>query len=288
MRLAAFFCFGFLASMYCPTPAQAQSQKGQWYAFWGWNREVYSKSDIHFSGKTYNFSLRDVDAHDKPEPLGLDPYFHPTRLTIPQTNARIGYFIGPQTSVSLGLDHMKYVMVQEQSVEVNGTIGGTGTAFDGFYDRQVVYTDKDFLQFEHTDGLNYLNAEIRQHSPLLSWHKGKYISLDITSFSGIGLGVVLPKTNVKMFGQERHDDYNLAGYGLNAVTGLGITLWEHFILQPEFKGGFINLPNIRTTKYTYDHAQQHFWFGAFNVMIGGQFRLWKEKPSKVAVPEVLP
>jgi len=41
--------------------------KGKFYIFWGGNRESYTKSDIHFEGANYNFTVHDVTAHDKPK-----------------------------------------------------------------------------------------------------------------------------------------------------------------------------------------------------------------------------
>ena len=83
--------------------------KGKFYIFWGGNRESYSKSDIHFKGADYDFTIYDVTAHDKPKGWHLD-YLNPARMTIPQTNLRIGYFITNHYNISIGVDHMKYVM----------------------------------------------------------------------------------------------------------------------------------------------------------------------------------
>jgi hypothetical protein len=51
-------------------------------------------------------------------------------MTIPQTNFRIGYFINDHYSIALGVDHMKYVMAQNQVANITGNIN-TGTPFDG-------------------------------------------------------------------------------------------------------------------------------------------------------------
>jgi hypothetical protein len=56
------------------------------------------------------------------------------KMTIPQTNFRIGYFINDHYSIALGVDHMKYVMAQNQVANITGNIN-TGTPFDGVYNR---------------------------------------------------------------------------------------------------------------------------------------------------------
>lgn len=41
-------------------------------------------------------------------------------MTISQTNFRLGYFISDDYNISIGVDHMIYVMVQSQSVRITG------------------------------------------------------------------------------------------------------------------------------------------------------------------------
>ena len=36
--------------------------KGKFYVYWGGNRDNYAKSDIHFTGNNYDFTLYDVTA----------------------------------------------------------------------------------------------------------------------------------------------------------------------------------------------------------------------------------
>jgi len=50
--------------------------KGSVMAFWGWNRSVYTKSDIHFKGNGYDFQLDDVVAHDRQTPFRTNIYFN--------------------------------------------------------------------------------------------------------------------------------------------------------------------------------------------------------------------
>ena len=59
--------------------------KGKFYIFWGGNRDSYSKSDIHFTGNNYDFTVQDAVADDKPKGWHID-YINPSRMTIPQTN----------------------------------------------------------------------------------------------------------------------------------------------------------------------------------------------------------
>ncbi len=247
--------------------------KGQFFTYWGWNRDWYTNSDIHFHGNNYNFKLSKVVAKDSQSPLGLDPYLAFSDLTIPQTNFRIGYFFKDNWSISLGLDHMKYVMQQDQVVKINGNIQNSGTPYDGVYNNSDIKLTNDFLQFEHTDGLNYINVEIRRFDNILNLRRFHLPNIDFNLTEGVGLGALLPKTNTTLLGNYRYDEFHLAGYGLGAFAGLNITFFEYFFIQSELKGGFINMPDIRTTRLTSDRADQHFFFLQTNFLVGANFKL---------------
>lgn len=250
-------------------------KKGQLYIYWGWNREMYTKSDLHFSGDHYNFILSDVVAKDRQSPVAADPYLNPGAMTIPQTNLRIGYFFDDHWNISFGADHMKYVMQQDQIVKINGEIQQTDSTYDGSYNNDDILLSPEFLKFEHTDGLNYLNVELRRFDQLIDLKKYNMGNIDINITEGFGMGVLYPRTNVTLMGFERNDEFHVAGYGMGAVVGLNITFWKYFFLQSECKGGFINMPNIRTTHFDADRAKQHFFFLQGNLTFGFNIDLSK-------------
>lgn len=255
----------FLSIFYSTSHSQvpsSTSNKGEVYVYWGWNLDAYTKSDIHFSGDNYDFTLFDVIANGRQSDFAYDPYFHPSKITIPQYNFRIGYFINDKYNISLGVDHMKYVVQDNQSVRIDGYIEGT-QSYDGVYDNENILLTKDFLEYEHTDGLNYINVELRRHEKL---YQLSFIKLNATI--GLGAGALLPKTNATLLDNERHDDFHLSGFGVNGILGLQATLWRGFFVQTEFKFGYINMPDIRTTSDPTDRADQSFWFTQNAIVFG--------------------
>jgi hypothetical protein len=65
---------------------------------------------------------------------------------------------------------------------------------------------------------------------------------------------------------------------LAAVAAINLT-YKRFFLQTEIKGGFIDLPSIRTTMFAEDKAQQNFWFFQSNIVLGaliGPFKCGKK------------
>ncbi len=255
-----------------PKRVSAQSTssvtKGDFFFYWGYSREWFSRSDIHFTGTDYDFTLTNVQAKDRQSPFEWDPYFKLNKLTIPQYNLRIGYFLNDKYNITLGWDHMKYVMVQDQITEINGFINTIDSTYNGTYSHNDIQLTPAFLTFEHTDGLNYANAEIRRFDNLIIRPK-----LAINLVTGAGAGIIYPRTNVALMNFERADQWHLSGYGLSIVTGLNATFHKHFFIQTELKGGFINMPDVLTTFHIEDRAEQHFFFSQWNVTFGAQFNV---------------
>ena len=140
--------------------------KGKVYVLVGWNWSRFTQSDIHFSGPNHNFTLYDVKAEDRPAKFSANLYFNPKKLSIPQTNLKIGYFFHHHWNFAFGLDHMKYVVIQNQEVNIDGNINEQ-TYYDGSYNNQNISLAKSFLEFEHTDGLNYAYFEINRIDRIL-------------------------------------------------------------------------------------------------------------------------
>lgn len=252
--------------------------KGKIFISWGGNRDTYSKSDVTFRGKDYNFTIDNMTAHDKPKGWHID-YINPSRMTIPQTNFKLGYFINDHYSVSIGVDHMKYVMTQNQVANVTGNINlpltDAGSVHNDNYNNTAVdFSDGTFLKFEHTDGLNYVHTEVSRFDDISSLFKlPNTDKVQINLTEGLGAGLLYPRTNTTLLGKERHDDFHVSGYGLSAKAGLNFTFFKHFYIQGELKGGYINMQDIRTTQSTDDKASQDFFFLQRIIAFGGIFRI---------------
>lgn len=266
-----FYCAALLllGSAFYSKPACAQaSSKGDIFIYWGWNRDAYTKSSIRFYGDDYDFKIKDAVAKDKPEHFGYDPFLRPKKITIPQTNFKAGYFIKDNLSFSFGVDHMKYVVVQNQEIAVDGYINKPNSPYAGVYDNTTLPLKTNFLTFEHTDGLNYLNLELNHFTPLKLKSGWKVKHLELTWVKGAGIGVMLPKTNSKLLENPRNDDFHVAGLGCDIKTGINLKIWRYFMLRTEVKGGYINMPYIRTTASDRDHASQDFFFVQGNFLFG--------------------
>lgn len=242
------------------------------YTYWGWNGSAFTPSNIHFYGEGYDFTLKRVKAKHRPTKLGISDYLGIQHLTIPQYNFRVGYYIKDGLDVSFGVDHMKYVMVQDQTVQINGEIGSASTSYRGVYNGGHIALSTDFLTFEHTDGLNYLNLAIRKSFALAHTKR-----LKLSGFLGSGLGAVVPRSNIQLLGKTRHDAWHFSGWGIDVSTGLKLGIGKRFFIQSEIKTGFIHMPDITTSYARSDRASQAFGYAQSNILFGLDLPLIKAK-----------
>ncbi len=272
--VVAFLSLGLKAQEENNKEAKKITNKGKFFVYWGWNWSSYTDSDIRFKGDNYDFTLTQVKAQDRQTPFSFNDYFNPSRVTIPQTNYRIGYFFKENYTISIGVDHMKYVMISDQNVTINGEINDGNATYDGVYDDETINLSSDFLLFEHTDGLNYVNVELKRFDDVSHWFGLNLENLQINLTEGIGAGILYPRTNTTLLGKERHDDFHLSGYGMSIGAGVNITFLKHFFIQADLKGGYINMSDVRTTNNVSDSASQSFYFFENTFLIGGKFRIF--------------
>ncbi len=256
------------ASLVFILSGQNKSRKGQVYFYWGWNREFFSKSDIHYTGSNYDFTLKNVRAHDIPKKFDYKLYFLPWNISIPQFNFRVGYYINNRYDISFGTDHMKYRTKDYQSITIDGTIQNSGTIYDGEYSNQKIEMTPSLAQLEHSNGLNYVNVELRRSTRL---YERKH--LNIESRLGIGSGIIYPKTASHLLNNPSNDEFHLAGYGLDLVGAIHFEFFKYLFIQLESKAGFIHLPDILTTPDKNDRASQAFFFNQYNWVFGLKYKI---------------
>src|SRR5690606_4775914 len=254
------------------TNPYTSGNKGKIFIYWGANRGYYSNSDIHFKGNDYDFTVHNAKAHDKPKGWHVD-YINPTRMTIPQTNFRIGYYFTDKYSLSFGFDHMKYVLTQNQEAYVSGSYPNKGSYGEVLENGNTKITE-DFLKFEHTDGLNYVNLELARTEDI-SRFVGIYNTdkIQFNALAGIGSGVLFPRTNATVLGRERNDEFKVAGFGVSGKIGANVTVFKHFFVQYEAKAGYINILKTPVSNISSEYAKHDFTFVESILVIGGIFKL---------------
>jgi hypothetical protein len=265
LTILLFFTNWFLAQ------ESTERTKETFYLCWGYNRSAYTTSDIRMVGNGYDYTLFDVRAVDRPSPFDPKVYFNPLMLSIPQFNIRGGWQLNDKFWISLGYDHMKYVVNNDQYVRISGMIDSSASIdYAGVYTNQSLHLTSNFLALEHTDGLNFISADGDYVHTL--W-QNKDNRFRVEHRLGISLGILFPRTDVIIFNERGPNIWNLAGVGLAAKSQLRLFFFNHFFLEGVAKAGRINMSKIQTTGIKGEYAQQKFSFIEGFWVIGYQFKL---------------
>lgn len=266
-------------------------RKGRFFFYWGYNRSAYTKSDINFSGNNYDFTISDVKASDNPTTKFLT-YVQPTQMTHPQYNCRIGYYLNDKYSISFGTDHMKYHLLQ-QTTYLSGKISnglnagaynntlvlvGEGIGADVPVSNNLSSLPAGFVpEYENYSGLNDLSMELGRTDNLWTSANKNY-SFSIVETAGTGGVVTNTISRVLGVNSNPHSStvwgYHLSGFSATTSVGMQFDFLKHFFLMARMKGGFIDLPNIRTSSEG-GKAKQHFGFIETMAVIGFRHNLGK-------------
>ena len=249
------------------TNAQAGvlDREGKWSFYYGYNRASYSNSDYHLTGNNYDFTLKNVRARDAQAKLEAGTYIAPWAWSVPQNNIRFGYFLSDNLSISFGNDHMKYVMIQNQTVDFEGYIATDGINKSGSGTQTL---SEDFLKFEHTDGLNFVSVELEHFVNL--WSNAKETQA-LSLFWGPGLAIMIPRTNSTLFGRARNDEFHLAGTGYSLKLGFEYNINHRYFTRLVVKHGNINIDDARTTSSSSDKLSHRFDFKETYIVLGVYF-----------------
>lgn len=255
-------CLAGILCLYLPAEAQTDDHAitNRLFVTWGYNRAYYDKSDIHFKGEHYDFTLHNARAEDMPEKFSPDVYFNPTQFTVPQFNFRAGYYFRPNTAISIGWDHMKYHLVPTQLVKISGYIDEEFyllDEFNGTFSGESILYTPSFMDYHHSDGFNFIRMALEQRVPFWISKNGKHI----IAFNGsVSLGAVMPWTDFTFFGEHHRNKPHFAGYGASVHAGFRYEFFRHFFIQATAQAGWSNLPDIMLEDHLPSRASQRIIF----------------------------
>jgi hypothetical protein len=236
------------------------------YVQWGYNRDWFTKSDIHLSdGKNYDFTVHKAYAKDQPDFSGFRDA--PLDITIPQNSYRIGFYLDREHThaIEINFDHAKYVVEDYQTLRISGHINGREI------DKDTLIT-KNFLHFEHTNGANFYHINYVHQQAV--WHNPKRTLA--TVLYKIGGGIVVPRSDVTIMGKELDNKYHVAGYIFSAEAGTRFYPLKNLFLEANLKGGFANYLNVLTVG-SEGKARHHFWYGEVIGLVGYDINFRKKK-----------
>jgi len=236
-----------------------KKQKGSFYFTWGYNKDWFSKSDLHFKNEgaeSYDFTIHDVKAEDRPN---FDELFNKD-ISIPQFIYRFGYYFrNSKFGIEGSFDHAKYILIQDQVARVTGTIHGVAVDQDSVLSR-------NFIRFEHTNGANFLMLSLMWHDKILESKNKKHVLQGVLK---PGAGIVIPQSEVAIFGKNQNNNYHIAGYIFGTEANLRYEAGKHLFLETGFKGVWANYIDVLAV----DEAKANHSFFALEWIIGIGFRV---------------
>ena len=72
------------------------------------------------------------------------------------------------------------------------------------------------------------------------------------------------------------EKYALPGESLAYINDEEAKFLKYIFIQSELKAGYINMPDIKTTKFSSDKASQQFEFLQYNIVFGAEFPIYKK------------
>lgn len=239
--------------------------------YWGYNRAWYTNSTIRFVGSDYDFKLKGASASDRPDKFKTSVYFNPRTITVPQYNARIGYYFKDKWQISFGVDHMKYVLDDHNEVSLDGYIKpGIDTVWSGDYFNQPVVTDRTSFHYENTNGVNFLRFELMRSFDLYELGRKRQIAL--TGNLGVGVGPMLTFNDLNFAGEHSFATPSISGYGVGVNGALRLEFFKHVFVQAETGLGISHLTHVRTRANDRNQfARQAFGFSQYFVAGGVLF-----------------
>ncbi len=243
--------------------------QGTLFGYWGYNRSIYTKSNMRFVGPGYDFTLAGAKAHDNPS---SDPakYFNIKTITVPQFSARIGYYIKNHWAISFGYDHMKYIFQDANEVTLSGEIDpgvDNVTNWSGVYSGVPVVTDRNTFHYENSDGLNYLRFELMRTDLLLAF--GSKDQFAISSNLSAGAGTILSFNDFDFAGQKNMRTISMSGYGVSGHASLRFEFFRHVFIQTKFGGGLNHQLKVKTRPNDpSSYARHAYGYGSFDTTLG--------------------
>jgi len=195
------------------------------YLIWGYNRDRYTSSTVHFIDKgtgDYDFRLYNATAKDQPNQEKILR----TPLSVPQYNFALGYLFNPKKNMGIELSwhHLKYVIRDNQMLHLKGTIQGQ------YFDQDTL-VGANFVHLEHTNGNNYLRLGLVKTYNIVFAPKQKVNLQFVAKYQA---GVLWPKTYSKIMGAENDGPFRPSGLVVGLSGGLRLMALKYLFLEPSF------------------------------------------------------
>jgi len=246
------------AAMAAPRRRPAAKSGREMFFSWGYNGDHYAKSDLHIEQPALgnDFTLVGVKARDS-KPWG-NILGH--SLFVPQYNVRAGVFFNERWGLELALDHMKWIVRQDQSVAIAGALPRRSA-------QGPVTLTADFLRYQLNNGANpvFINVIRRVW---LSDEPKRTGSVSIMTKAGGGLA--MPHTENTLFGEPNEKGFQFFhGWNVDAGAAVRVNVFRRVYVEVEDKLVYVRYFGIKVDRGTAGHSVKA---NEFVVNVGVAFR----------------
>jgi hypothetical protein len=232
----------------------------------GLNKAWYTGSTLGIQGAGYAFDLKGFKAFDAPS-------MNFANMQTVQYNVRIGYYFRYGLNLSLGFDHMRYMMQAPLPVLLSGKINSgvdNATGLSGDYAFQEVIMDSLFQW--NCPGLNYVNVRFSKTNRIVgSMRSDRFL---LSSDMGFSAGALVTSSDFIFGGKKDLGVSSLSGVGLTAYGALRFEFFEHVFLQTGFNAGVMRQMRTRIRQADPNALlKQTMGFLEPEVVIGAVFKI---------------
>ncbi|MFM2048258.1 MAG: hypothetical protein RI955_806 [Bacteroidota bacterium] len=252
----------------------------RFYCHWGYNRSFYSNSNVHLKGDNFDLRFYQLKARDKPYPFNLKNYVNPTSITVAQYDYRIGYYLNNHVAISIGLDHMKYVVDRSQTAVVSGNTAKANFPEQSKFPSSFEGTSmplNGFMYLDHTNGLNLISLDIDYRTKIYQHKK-----IELALKSGFGIAEMVTKSELHLMGYGIDNEFNLCGFGVSSYQGVELTIGKYFFIRPQLRMGWIDLTGfLLNGRYDSGRGYQNFAFVEGMIVAGSYFNIKCKKTKSI-------
>ena len=227
-----------------PQPGATSPAAGpEFFVSWGYNGDSYTKSDLHISQPSLgnDFTLVGVQARDSKAWTEL--FSH--SLFVPQYNFRAGVFFNEKWGLELALDHMKWIVRQDQKVRMTGALNGAGV------DTQVTLTP-DVLRYQLNNGANPIFFNLVRRARLRG-EPGRTGSVFLLAKAGGGFAI--PHTENALFDKPNEKGFQFFhGWDMDTAAAVRVHILKRLYFEFEEKAVYARYFGVKFDRGTARHS----------------------------------